>query len=296
MGGIENWGVSFILRLQSYSAPAIVLFFQCVTFLGDEKFYLLLLPSIYWCIDKRLGIRLAVLVMASNTVNLMGKYAFGLPRPPAPVTRLAQETGFGFPSGHTQSVTVTFGYLAHRARRWGAYAGAGLLVFLVGLSRLYLGVHFPHDVLGGLIIGLAVLPLYVWLLPAGERRWASWPRGLRYALAAGLPVLALIAWPAEDTASSLGALAGFAVGGLIETEYIRFMAGGTPVQRLLRFLLGLICVAALYFGLKAALPEGIPWRFIHYTSVGLSATVAAPWLFVRLGLARTETRTAVEAA
>lgn len=289
MNCIEGLGVTVILRLQALGGPTADALFKLVAFLGDEKFYLLLLPLVYWCIDKRLGIRLAVLVMASNTVNLWLKFACGLPRPSAPpVRQVAIETGPGFPSGHTQSVTVTAGYLVREIRRWRAHLVAAVLVFLVALSRLYLGVHFPHDVLGGLALGYFVLFLFVWVSLVAERSWLTWPRALRYGLALAVPVLLLAVWPLEDTAGSLGALAGFGMGGLIEVERVRFEVTGTSLQRLLRLLVGLVGVAVLYFGLRAALPDGIPWRFVRYASVGLFASVAAPWIFVRLGLAQAE--------
>ncbi len=289
MGGIEGLGTEFIVRLQALGGPAADTFFKLVTLLGDEKFYLLLLPLVYWCFDKRLGIRLAALVMASNAINLWLKFAFRLPRPPSPpVRRIVTETGYGFPSGHTQAATVAFGYPVSQVQRWRVHIVAAILVFLVALSRMYLGVHYPHDVLGGLVFGYLILFLFVKAAPLLEPKWLACPQAGRYALAVGVPLLALAVWPLEDTAGSLGALAGFAVGGLAEAERIRFEAGGTPWQRLLRFLVGFAGVAILYFGLKTVLPEGLAWRFLRYAVVGLYAAALAPWCFVRLGLARAE--------
>jgi len=300
MGGIESWGMAVIAGVQQLGSPAADLFFRLVTLLGDEKFYLVLLPLVYWCIDKRVGIRLAILVMASNVLNLWVKYAFDLPRPyrspeVARIRLLGSETGPGFPSGHVQSVTVTFGYLAGWARRWAACVGATVLVVLVGLSRIYLAEHYPHDVLGGLAIGLLVLAAFTWAAPRVEDLWRAWPGVLRYALALGLP-LVLLAVPvlflggrgAEDAAGSLGALAGFGLGGLIEAERVRFSAQGAPTRRALRFLLGFLLVGIVYFGLSALPLEGALWRFVRYACVGLVASAAAPWLFVRLRLAGTD--------
>ncbi len=289
MGGIEAWGVSVILWLQSFSSPALDTFFRLITLLGDEKFYLFLLPLIYWCVDKRLGVRLAVLVMASDVANLWLKYAFGLPRPPAPPVRpIGQEEGYGFPSGHCQAVTVAFGYLVVRAQRWPAHIAAAGLVFLVALSRMYLGVHFPHDVIGGLAIGYLLLFVYVKASPLLEREWRSWPRALRYGVTVAVPVALLLAWPSADTAGSLGGLAGFGLGALLEAEDIRFQTAGSLGQRVGRLLLGLAIVGGLYFGLKLAFPEGALWDLARYTIVGLFATAGAPWLFVRLRLAGAE--------
>ncbi|MDI7276151.1 MAG: phosphatase PAP2 family protein, partial [Anaerolineae bacterium] len=289
MGCIESWGLYAILSLQSRGGPAADAFFRLITLLGDEKFFLLFLPLVFWCFDKRLGLRLAVLVLLSDTVNLWLKWACGLPRPPAPpVFRIAEETGPGFPSGHTQSVTVAFGYLASQLQRWRVHILAAVLVFLVALSRIYLGVHYPHDVLGGLVIGYLILLLFVRTGPLAERRWASWTRGLRYGVAVGVPLVLLALSPSPDAASDLGALAGFGVGATLEAQYVRFSAGGPALRRLLRLVLGAVVVVALYAGPKAVLPEGAAWSFVRYATVALAATAAVPWLFVRLGLAQPE--------
>ncbi len=297
MHGIENWGVSLILWLQSFSGPALDALFSLITFLGDERFYLLLLPLVFWCWDKRLGTRLAVLVLLSNTANIMAKFAFALPRPsPSVVRYVVSQEGYGFPSGHTQSVTVAFGALAHHRRRWLAYGAAGITVLAVGLSRLYLGVHYPHDVLGGLVFGLLSFALFLWLAPIVERSWKAWSAAARYALVLVAPVALLLLCRLEDAAGSLGALAGFAVGEMIEAESIRFTPTGSPWQRLLRFILGAVFVVGLYFGLKVVPLDGVAWRFARYAAVGLVATAVVPWLFVRLGLAQTEPVAAVQPA
>jgi membrane-associated phospholipid phosphatase len=284
--GIEEWGISVILWLQSFSSPATDLFFRLATFLGDEKLLLLLLPLVYWCIDKRLGMQLAVLAMASSALNTVAKLAFGLHRPPETLVRhMVSGEGYGFPSGHTQSATVAFGYLAHAVRRPAAYIAGVTLILAVGLSRVYLGVHFPHDVVGGLAFGVALIILFAWAVPLVERRWVAWPRTVRYLLAIAVPPVAVAVWPVKDMASSLGALAGFAVGALIEVEQVRFVPSGSALQRALRFLLGFAGVAALYFGLTSVLPGGIAWRYVRYGTVGLFGSLVAPWLFVRLRLA-----------
>ena len=65
--------------------------------------------------------------------------------------------GYAFPSGHSQTPLVFWGAIADHVRRRGSPGSAGILVFLIGFSRLYIGVHWPLDVIGGWAIGLVVL-------------------------------------------------------------------------------------------------------------------------------------------
>ncbi|MGQ9683224.1 MAG: phosphatase PAP2 family protein [Anaerolineae bacterium] len=286
MGGIEAWGIEVILRLQALGGPAADAIFRLITFLGDEKFYLLLLPFVYWCLDKRLGLGLGLLVLGSNTANQWLKHLFGLPRPPSPPVRhIVQEADFGFPSGHTQAVTVAFGYLAVRLQRLWVHVVAAVLVLLVGLSRLYLGVHYPHDVLGGLAAGMVLLWVFVKAWPLGASLWQRLNRPLRYALALLVPAVAVVLWPLDEAASSLGALAGFGVGAVLEATTLGFGSDGPWRHRLARLLLGTALVFGFYAGLKAILPQGSVWRFVRYGAIGLTVSLVGPWLFVRLGLA-----------
>jgi membrane-associated phospholipid phosphatase len=90
-------------------------------------------------------------------------------------------TGFSFPSGHTMMTSVLYGFVAayvcahtpHRARRVMAVCSAGILIALVGLSRIYLGVHYLSDVLGAMAEGLAWLSLWLTLV------YAIWQRNSR---------------------------------------------------------------------------------------------------------------------
>src|SRR5512147_2222810 len=88
---------------------------HALSFLGTEDFFLLLVPFIFWCVDSSFGARLLFLIVTSDAVNHLLKWAFHLPRPywiDARVKALESEISYGLPSGHTQSATVGWGYLA----------------------------------------------------------------------------------------------------------------------------------------------------------------------------------------
>jgi len=78
------------------------------------------------------------------------------------------------------------------------------------------------------------------------------------------------------------------VGVTLEGEWVRFSSAGPWSKRIVRFLAGLIVLLGLYFGLKAVLPEGLLFRVVRYALIGLWASLGAPWMFLRLGLAHRE--------
>ena len=286
------WGTEAIVWVQGFRTPALDSFFEVLTFLGQQEFYLLVLPFIYWVINKSLGARLAFAFLPGAYLNNCLKDLFWTPRPKSPpVVRLVEETTLAFPSGHTQNSTVVFGFLAAHIRRWLAWVLSALLIIGVALSRVYLGVHYPQDLLGGFLFGVAYLLVFLWL----EKPVSAWFSDQSLTLRLGLvflpPVLLLILHPTQDATAAMASLAGLGVAYVLEGEWLRFETGGLWWQRALRFVVGLVLVAIPYLGLKSIFPEGLLFRSVRYGCVGLTVGLIAPWVFVRTGLAASEVGT-----
>ncbi|MBI4927533.1 MAG: phosphatase PAP2 family protein, partial [Anaerolineae bacterium] len=149
------------------------------TFLGTEEFYFLVMPVFYWCVSPMLGLRVALMLAFSNFVNSVLKLAFHLPRPywvEPRVQALTSESSFGLPSGHAQNAAAVWGLVGNSlAKTWVAVICTALIV-LIGLSRLYLGVHFLADVLSGWVIGLLGLALFLSL----EKSVTQWINRLSF--------------------------------------------------------------------------------------------------------------------
>ncbi|MGD1996124.1 MAG: phosphatase PAP2 family protein [Anaerolineae bacterium] len=293
MEAILDWGVDVILWFQRGS-PTLDLPFRVLTFMGVEEFFLLLLPLVYWCLDRRTGARLMIVFLFSSYLNAAAKELAGQPRPPdyAPerVRPLSTASGYGLPSGHTQNAVVVWGYIASQFRRAWLWVVAILLIVLIPLSRVYLGVHFPTDLLGGYLLGTALLLLYLWLEPEAEE-WLG-ERGLAWKLGAALavPLLLTLLFPTEDGAREGGALAGMGIGFVLERRWVGFEVKATWWKRALRFLVGVVVLAGLWMGLGAALSglePALVLRFARYGLMGLWGGLGAPWTFVQLKLART---------
>lgn len=292
---ILDWGIEVVLWFQQFS-PAFDLPFKSLTFLGNLEFFLIFMPLVYWCIDRRMGARLLVLFLISAYANAIAKAVAGQPRPfqyDSRVQPLVRATGGGLPSGHTQATVVVWGYLVSQQRSGIRLIIAGFLMMAVPISRLYLGVHFPTDLLGGYILGALLLVLYLrfalkveaWLLAKGII-WQT-------AVAVILPVILFWVSPqgSRYALSACGALLGFLPGIALERRWVRFRSDGSLLKRSVRFILGLVVLFGIWLGLRFAFSELEPMsllRAVRYACVGLWGALGAPWLFVQLRLSETE--------
>jgi membrane-associated phospholipid phosphatase len=300
MESLLDWGVAVIVWLQQWSCPELDILFKAFTWMGNEGCYLVILPFVYWCVDRGSGARLAVLLLFSVYVNAVVKSLAHQPRPfqydPA-VKRMVSAGGGGFPSGHTQGTAVVWGYIMNRFRRNWVWATGIVMMVFVPLSRLYLGVHFPTDLLGGYVIGAILLLLWLWLEPPIEK-WLS-GKGLLWHLAAavGGPLFLVMIFIARETYILVpaGSLMGLAVGIVLERRWIGFEAEGSWNQRAIRFVLGAAILLAIHWGVNAAfsyVASDAVFRFFRYLVVGFWISFVSPWIFVKLGLAEKRNRAA----
>ena len=291
MKDILDWGIEVVLWFQQFS-PDLDVPFKIITFFGDEGFFLLFFPTLYWCWDKKNGIRLTLLFLVSAYINFIAKSLFDQPRPyqyDSRVEPIVRSSGGGLPSGHTQGSVVLWGFLMSKYKlNWLMVLGI-IMIIIVPLSRIYLGVHFPTDLLGGYIIGFGLLLLYLRIEPKVER-WFSEQRLIKQILFAAILPLVFFAFSNGDKemVSVAGALLGLSVGFVLEDEWVRFDESGVWWQKTLRFIAGVIGLGVFWLGVKIIFQNAAPemvFQAIRYILVGLWGGFGAPWLFVKLKLA-----------
>ena len=290
-----NWGIEVVLWFQQFS-PALDLPFKALTFMGNEAFYLLFMPLVYWCIDRRTGAGLFILLLFSAYLNGVAKIIADQPRPfnyDPRVKALVHSGGGGLPSGHTQNAVVIWGYLAAASGNTIGWIIAGFLMIGIPLSRIYLGVHFPTDIFGGYLLGAPILILFLWLAPRLEKWLVLKGFAWQLAMSLVLPMILIFLNPAGNryVLSMIAALMGVSAGFVLERRFVRFDSHGLLWQRATRYLLGVSILFGLWGGLRIAFSTMEPaalLRFIRYTLVGLWGGFGAPWLFVRLKLAETK--------
>lgn len=290
-----------------------------VTSLGYEAFFGLMLPTVYWCFDQMVGLRVGIMLLMTTTFNTFFKFLFHNPRPywiSDRVEAYSHETSFGIPSGHAQTAASIWGWLAVEVKKRWFSIFAVVPIFLIGVSRIYLGVHFLSDVLfGWLLGGLLVLAFFAWhkkvcdwlnqqsfgtrmilvlvstavilLLIIGARWIASpWMMEDEWAARAG----EVDPYRLDDAFTLAGTWMGMLGGFVILTKNKgHFLAHEGEWQRLVRLSVGLLGIFLLYFGLGQIFPRdpnfvGYGLRFLRYTLIGLWVSWLGPVVFEKLGI------------
>jgi undecaprenyl-diphosphatase len=164
-GGLQRFDFAVRMKVHEFFSPELTRFMQAMTFLGSIGF----LTSLFFVIVavwlakgiKRPAVWLMIAVGGSVILDVSLKLSFHRPRP-VPFVGVVPMT-YSFPSGHALSSFCFYGVLAgllcariqSRAVRILIWTAAAALVLAIGLSRIYLGVHYPTDVIAGYIAAAA---------------------------------------------------------------------------------------------------------------------------------------------
>jgi membrane-associated phospholipid phosphatase len=317
-------GIGLILAIQNLG-DWLLIPMKFFSQLGTEEFFLAILPLIYWSVNASLGLRVGFILMTSDILNFTAKVLFAGPRPywlSSHVKGLWPETTFGAPSGHAQSAMSIWGTIALSTRKTWVRITTTVLILLIGLSRIFLGAHFPHDVLAGWLLGAVLLflftrywePASAWFAKrtTGQQVWYAFLASVVFILI-GSSALALKRdfqipeqWAsnalltgteaidpvnANGIFTSAGSLFGLALGAAVVHRQGGYRASGPLWQQAVRYVIGLAGVLILWMGLGMLFPRGdgllfYLLRYFRYTLVAFWVIAGAPWVFVRLNLAK----------
>jgi len=271
-----------IKYIQRFSNPFLDKFFQGITMMGEQYFFIILTVIIFWCINKELGYRIGFVCLTSIVINIIAKNSFMVPRPIGEQgirsLRIATATGYSFPSGHTQSVaTLWFTLMLYIRKAW-VYIAGTVIIILVGISRLYLGVHRPVDVLGGAIIALICVLISNTLLEYAEKKNKKY---LLFFII--LPIVIGLGFTSlPEYYKMAGILIGFYAGYVVEPKYIGFNVKGKLGKQIFKVVIGLGIFLILESILKGILPKIIISDLLRYIILGLWLTLGAPLIFNRI--------------
>ncbi len=258
------------------------------TFLGDEEFFLLFLPLAYWLWRKQVMGRVGMVLLFTFVLNAIIKGIFQIPRPEG-IEHLVHADDWSFPSGHSQGAMVLWGWLAFELKDKRAYVIAAILILGVGFSRIYLGVHFPIDVLGGFLIGFFTLLVYSWLLKLSPPGWMHLgpTRQSLIIFVLLMGIFMLVPELSEVAIKGGAAFIGFLTGYLHEKKYLS--CSFKPGMHLVisKLVMGLVGIVLIWMGLKQVfISIGYTTdmaMFIRYALLGGWISFGAPYLFCQFG-------------
>ena len=324
---MENFWL-FLLNVNIFFQQLGEAFFtpmRFLSFLGDEEFYLVVMPAIYWCYNSKIGVKVGLLLMLSNGVNAFFKFLFHAPRPfwvSDQVTPMVTETSFGAPSGHAQNAVSVWGFFATVTKKTWIQVLFVCLILLIGISRLYLGVHFILDVLAGWLIGFLLLWLFnknydriqasvthwnegkQWigavavsflmilipgLIKLINRNWEIRPEYLLN-IQSHLPDFELNPFSMDGVISAAAVIFGILAGLILVHKTIPLGKIKADIAQLFfRFIIGTAGALAIWMGLKLVFPDDIAvvseiLRFVRYGLLGLWVSAGAPFIFLKTGL------------
>ena len=285
---------------QSISSPVLDILVEFMTMLGEETVFIIAVALFLWTMSKKRGF----IIFSTLFTSLIGmsvlKAVIRAPRPFQVLAdiqgkRLATATGYSFPSGHTTGAASFYSSLAFTFRKkWLSYVCA-IVILLVGFSRMYLGVHWPIDVFGGLALGITVTFIaYDWFSRLYDRTEAL----IRFCLTVGITALILTLLLAvlihtqrvdevgfADPMKLFSLAAGGYLGFAWAERHIHYTTAGRVGIKVLRFLLGIVIVIFIQ-ALKGLLPDHVAAAVFRYTATGFWITGLYPYIGTKVHIAK----------
>lgn len=271
--------MDFLYLLESIRNPFLDKFFSLITHLGEETIFLVFAIAMFWCVSKRYGYYVMTVGFVGTVLNQFLKLVFHIPRPwvkdpsfTVVESAIPEATGYSFPSGHTQSAVTVFGTSARMVKNIILRILFIVMVLLIGLSRMYLGVHTPADVIVSLVIG-AVLTLAFYPFfkdDEGQHKRILW-------LIVGMLIMVIayvlytflypfsadmdmtnILHGQENGVKLLGAVAAILIVFILDEKYIHFDTKAPFWVQIIKCVGGFAILLAIKSGLKAPLNSIMP--------------------------------------
>lgn len=271
------------------------------TVLGQSGEALTLLPIltlIYWCIDKEKGKKIVIVTILGFNLNNLIKGLFYAKRPfeydgYSHLRKLDEAkdaaSGSSFPSGHSQNTATLATSIFHFFKNKAVRILCIVLMILVPISRVYLGVHFPGDVVVGTLIGILIVPMFCLLYQNTKRE------NLLYIIICAvlaLGILLNLKPNCKDYYKCFGMFFGIVLGFNVEEKKINFkMVKNNFLKNLIRLILGLSIVGLMYLGvhyfihikaIESSLVALYISCFVTHALLSFVSIVLVPFIFTKI--------------
>ena len=302
--------LDILMYLQSIRNELLTSIFTFFTVCTEVPVITVLTGILYWCINKKAGQRTLFALCGSLNINAGVKNFVKMPRPIGTKglesLRIETATGYSFPSGHTQTATTFWVSMMYLFRKTWIYIVGILMIIGAGISRLYLGVHWPIDVIVGWGFGILLSILFIKLFDYIDDSKNY------YILVVLMLIFGVCTYfiGGEDLYKMFALYTGFALGYMVEDTYINFSTDNESRRRnifaknptrneglgkkILRFIVGMISLLAIYLLLNSIEDTLIVGKteeiiniieYLKYTFVVFWGVAGAPALFKLFKLA-----------
>jgi membrane-associated phospholipid phosphatase len=268
------------LDLIERRSPALDVLSLLAAAVGSEVTYFALIGALFSAYDRKQALAISGVILPSVFVNQLFKARFRFPRPPKAAHHelaFVAPGDFTFPSGHAQNAVTLGLYMAFRStEKWMRVFGLSLVVG-VPLSRVYLGVHYPRDVLAGALLGVGTLtsakfierPFTVW--------WHKSPRGPRsFSIAIAMTIFGVLSGT-PLAAFPLGVAGGMAVGHDVSWKLRKSVDLQRGAVRAIRTATGLVVTFGVGIAIRPLVKrDSTVAAIVAGTLVGLGQTLGIP--------------------
>lgn len=280
--------IPLIATLQSFYPSIFKPCFLFFSALGEEYFFFLLIPFIWMVIDRKMAARLALLIFASFYVNALFKELLAQPRPYQLSSSVIQMDpngdGYGIPSGHAQSSLLVWLWLSSQFNHRNFSRLCYVLIGGIALSRVYLGVHFPTDIMGGWILALIGLWVDRKLNDSIIKLFNRLPTSVAGMISIVIPSILLTLFPTLTTSAAMGCFAGCGLGIVVGVRSFKMRFDESVNFKIFRFAVAFLLAMVVYLGLRMIFPHEdspvyLAFRYIRYFLVFLTLSLFSSWLF-----------------
>ncbi|MBQ7500183.1 MAG: phosphatase PAP2 family protein [Clostridia bacterium] len=284
----------YVLRFfESIRTPALTAIMSVVTLLGQEVLPIFFVCLIFWCLDKKTGYILGFSYFTAAIILQSVKIGLRIERPWVrwdiePVeSALHGATGYSFPSGHTQAAVALFGNLAFSAKKLWLKILMWATALLVAISRLYLCVHTPSDVIAAFVLAIIMMLISRRVVEAvyDKRESDKYVFAVIGIVSLGVLIYAYLSVKnmslpyvlGADCFKAAGAGLGFAFGYYAERHYIDFDTRCRSMAlQIVKLVIGVAVALAIKEIPKRIFPGNMIADTLRYLAAGVWVTVLYP--------------------
>lgn len=295
---MTNFEIEFLNKIREGISSFFDSLFEILTYLGGQEILILVIVVVYFVFSKKQGQRIAFSIFSSLLINNSLKVLVNRIRPfnHSKVTYTVDPTvyehasGMSFPSGHSQNAAVTYSSIAFTYKKNYLWIICIVLIILVGISRVMLGVHYPTDVIVGIILGVVIAYFGLKLHLRYENNFKNLM--ILYLVTALLFLPFLFIYINKMKASyfeykDLYTIYSFYIGYIgaiyLEKKYVDFDESNPLKTRIIRAATAIFIVLGLLLGLKAVFPkDNVIFDMIRYFMLSFIAIGVYPIIFKKV--------------